>query len=187
MKNVSIMLPGLLAAMLLPACVVAADAEEERERYGLGREVTQAEIAEWDDDVMPDGTGLPEGRGSVSEGEQVYRQQCASCHGPQGEGGPEDQLVGTYEPGVNFSRGDVTKTIGNFWPYATTLFDYINRAMPFTQPGSLTPDETYAVTAWLLHQNGIVEADAVLDAQSLPAIDMPARELFYRSEDVPSP
>lgn len=144
------------------------------DRFGFGRPASEARVALWDITVMPDGEGLPAGRGTVSEGEQVYMVQCLACHGVTGTEGPYDRLVGT-DP---WEQWPVNRAIGNYWPYATTLYDYIRRAMPQLTPGSLTADETYAVIAYLLHLNGIVDEDAVMDATTLPQVQMPARDKF---------
>jgi S-disulfanyl-L-cysteine oxidoreductase SoxD len=161
-----------------------ASSERLPERFGIGRAATPEEIAAIDIDVLPDGRGLPPGRGTVPQGAAVYALQCASCHGANGEGvqgvgeplaGPtEAELFGVAGQG-GIGRG---KTIGSYWPYATTLFDYVRRAMPFAQPGSLSDEEVYSLTAYLLHLNGIVPADAVMDAQTLPRVRMPAHERF---------
>ncbi|MBE9539808.1 MAG: cytochrome c [Proteobacteria bacterium] len=148
--------------------------------YGMGRTVAADEIAAWDIDVRPDGRGLPKGNGSVQKGGEIYAQKCALCHGASGTEGPFDVLVGRLSEDVfPFAREPGTvKTIGNYWPYATTVFDYINRAMPFTAPGSLRADEVYALVAYLLHLNAIVPANTVLSQENLPAITMPARHRF---------
>jgi cytochrome c len=143
-------------------------------RFGLGSEASAARIAMWDTDVKPDGEGLPPGRGSVGEGQIVFLTYCVACHGPTGVEGPNDVLVGS-EPWTEWP-GSVT--VGGYWPYATTLYDYIARAMPQLTPGILTPNQTYAVIAYILHRNGVVPADAVMDAETLPAVRMPARDRF---------
>lgn len=146
----------------------------------MGRAVDSTEVELWDIDVRPDGSGLPKGKGTVAQGEKVYLQHCLSCHGAKGVGGINDQLVGRIA-GDEFPFGrDVgaTKTIGNYWPYASTLFDYIRRAMPYTQPGVLTDSEVYSVTAYLLHLNQLLDAKESLDAQRLRSIIMPARDRF---------
>ena len=159
-----------LLALVLLACTAA-----QAQVYGLGRPATPAAIAAWDIDVSPNGAGLPKGSGSVAAGQAVYAAQCAACHGTKGEGKPADALVGGQ--GTLTSARPV-KTIGSFWPYASTVFDFIRRAMPYQAPQSLSADEVYAVTAYLLHLNGIVPADAVLDATSLPQVRMPNRDGF---------
>ena len=155
-------------------------------RYELGRAATPTEVAALDIDIGPDGTGLPVGRGTVAQGAMVFGAKCASCHGLRGEGMPPayPKLVGRDpREGFPFGRDPaLVKTIGNYWPYATTVFDYVRRSMPFLQPGSLTNDEVYAVTAWLLAQNEIIKSDATLDAASLKAVQMPARTRFVRDD-----
>ncbi len=143
--------------------------------YSLGRQATEAEIRAWDIDVSPNGDGLPPGRGSVKQGAAVFAKKCAACHGPTGVEGPNDRLVGGQG---TLATSRPIKTIGSYWPYATTLFDYIRRAMPFSAPQSLTSDEVYAVVAWLLYRNGIVDEHAVFDARTLPAVQMPNRHGF---------
>lgn len=147
---------------------------------GIGRLATPAEIAKLDIDVMPDGRGLPAGRGTVAEGATIYAAKCRSCHGANGEGAAFDRLVGR-ESGPNFNFAldpKLVKTVGNYWPYATTLYDYTYRAMPFMQPGTLTPNETYALVAYILALNKIVPEDAIMDQATLPKVVMPARDRF---------
>jgi hypothetical protein len=151
-------------------------------RFGFGKPATEDEIRAWDIDVMPDGTGLPPGRGTVARGRELYRLQCASCHGPKGEGGEFEPLVGR-QPRKGFPFGRrvsprLQQTIGNYWPYATTLYDYINRAMPQAAPGTLPPDDVYSLVAYLLFLNELLEEDAVMDRESLPRVVMPARDRF---------
>jgi len=143
---------------------------------------------------MPDGKGLPPGKGTPAEGAIIYAAQCASCHGANGEGGTSDVLVGPepkefapFGPQYEKSRGDakdVPFTIGNYWPYATTIFDYIRRAMPPRAAGSLKADQVYSLTAFLLAKNGIVAENAVMDARTLPAVVMPARNRFVPDDRV---
>ena len=140
----------------------------------------------WDRDVRPDGMGLPPGSGSVASGKSLYAKQCQHCHGAGGQGGPFDQLAGRI-PGDAFPFAEVPsapRTIGSYWPYATTLFDYVRRAMPMERPGSLTDEEVYSLTAYLLFLNDLVSADVVLDAASLAAVRMPARDRFLRDDRV---
>ena len=157
---------GLLTAGLLAAPALAFD---------FGRPATPDEIKLWDIDVGPDGKGLPAGSGTATQGKQIFADNCAACHGENGQGGIKDRLAGGQ--GTLASNMPV-KTVGSFWPYATTLFDYIRRAMPYPTPGSLSTDETYAVTAYILSLNGIVPADGKVDKDSLPKIRMPNRDGF---------
>jgi cytochrome c len=150
-------------------------------RWDIGRTALPAEIAAWDQDVNLAGEGLPPGSGTHETGAPVWAAKCAICHGPSGEGNEQyPKLVGR-EPEAGFPFGRqlrYVRTVGNYWPYATTLYDYIRRAMPVTAPGSLTPDEIYGVVAWLLVENRIVPPDAVIDARTLPEVRMPARDRF---------
>ncbi len=144
-------------------------------KFGLGKAATPEEIAGWDIDVKPDGSGLPRGRGSVADGQTIYDAKCASCHGTFGESNSYLQIAG----GVGSLASDAPiRTTGSKLNYATTLFDYIRRAMPFNAPQSLTADEVYALTAYVLHLNDIVGADTVLDQDSLPKLSMPNRDGF---------
>lgn len=152
------------------------------ERFGFGTPATIEEIRQANTDVTPDGGGLPRGSGTVAAGEIIFKARCVGCHGVTGTEGPFDRLVGR-EPGDSFNFGrDPTllarRTIGNYWPYATTVYDYINRAMPFDAPGSLGPDEVYSVVAYLLYRNQIVPADAAMSDRTLPLVRMPARDRF---------
>jgi cytochrome c len=156
-------------AALMAAVAFAADGRGYRGPFGFGRVPSAVEIQAKDIAIGPDGQGLPPGQGTVAAGEQVYAAKCVRCHGATGTEGPNDRLVGGTLP---------VKTIGSYWPYATTIFDYVRRAMPFDQPGLLTDEEVYAVTAWLLFQNQIIPADQVIDAATLPQIKMPNRDGF---------
>ena len=167
-------MPSRLVAVALVSIVFASTALAEGP--GLGRLAAPDEIASWDISIGPDGAGLPPGRGTPKEGEAVYAEKCVACHGEKGAGKPNDQLVG----GRGSLSGDQApvKTVGSFWPYATTLFDYIRRAMPLNAAKSLSDDEVYAVSAYILQLNGIIgEADA-MDAQTLPQVQMPNRGGF---------
>src|SRR6516164_3471508 len=167
-------MPSRLAAAASALLVLSSPALAEGP--GLGRVATPDEIASWDISIGPDGAGLPPSRGTPKQGETVYAEKCIACHGEKGAGKPNDQLVG--------GRGSLSgeqapvKTIGSFWPYATTLFDYIRRAMPLNAAKSLSNDEIFAVCAYILELNGIIgEADA-MDAQTLPQVQMPNRDGF---------
>ncbi|MEJ2133095.1 MAG: cytochrome c [Gammaproteobacteria bacterium] len=141
----------------------------------FGQAVAEQALEKWKITVFPDGTGLPSGSGSVNEGAGIYAMRCASCHGPTGEGVTADRLVGGR--GTLASPSPV-RTVGSFWPYATTLFDYVRRSMPYDAPKSLTSGEVYALTAYLLFLNGIVEDGTTLDAASLAKVRMPNRGGF---------
>ena len=174
---------GAAAIALGLACSLVSSALAQGQKpppFGLGRPATADEIQALDIDVMPNGTGLPEGRGTTAEGAATYATKCASCHGKSGEGKPFDQLVGR-DSGAGFAFAKdpgLVRTIGNYWPYATTLFDYTARSMPFAQPGTLSANETYGLVAYLLYLNKIVPEDAVMDRTTLPRIVMPARDRF---------
>jgi mono/diheme cytochrome c family protein len=155
--------------------VLVAGAAAHAEKLGIGTPAAPEILRAWDIDVSPDGAGLPPGHGSVVSGARIYAERCAVCHGPNGEGQPQDRLSGGQ--GTLLSEHPI-KTIGSFWPYATTLFDYVRRAMPFNAPQSLSDDEVYAVVAYLLYLNAILPADGVMDSVSLPAVRMPNRDGF---------
>jgi cytochrome c len=140
--------------------------------FGFGRPATPKEISSMDLAIRPDGKGLPPGSGTAPKGRAIYLLKCAACHGKTGVEGPFARLVGPM--------GDTTraKTIGNYWPYATTLFDYTRRAMPYNSPGSLTDEEVYNLTAFLLAANKIVDSNTVINSHNLAAIKMPAQKLF---------
>lgn len=145
-------------------------------RFGFGRAATEKEIAALNISIRPDGRGLPAGSGTAAKGRVIYLQKCASCHGRAGIEGPQPRLVAPM--------GDTTKAkaVGNYWPYATTIFDYTRRAMPYNAPGSLSAEEVYSLTAWMLHANKIIDSARVIDAVSLPRIVMPAKKLFVRDD-----
>jgi cytochrome c len=164
----------IIAIVLVPALTFA------QKPLGIGRPATADEIKKLDIDVMPDGRGLPPGKGSVADGAAIYAAKCASCHGKTGDSGSGGPLV-AFDSGKNFdfaTNGKLVKAVGNYWPYATTLYDYTYRAMPFMQPGTLTPDETYALVAYILALNKVIPENAVMDAKTLPAVKMPARDRF---------
>jgi cytochrome c len=159
-------------AVVALACVASAQAQSP---YGIGRSATSAEIAGWNIDIDRDGHNLPAGSGSVSHGREVFDQQCAACHGAKGEGGVGDRLVGGQG---TLATPKPIRTVGSYWPYAPTLFDYIRRAMPQNAPQSLSNDDVYAVSAYILNLNGLLAADATLDARMLSAVKMPNRGMF---------
>ena len=146
---------------------------------GLGRAATADEIAALDIDIRPDGAGLPLGGGTVAEGARVWDRACRACHGPEGEGGIAAPVVGR-DPAAR------PPTVGNYWPYATTLYDYIYRAMPGNTPGTLTPDEVYGLVAWILNRNDIIDDEAVMNAATLPDVVMPARDRFVPDDRLES-
>jgi cytochrome c len=141
----------------------------------LGMPASVAEVAAMDLSIGPDGAGLPPGSGTPKQGAAVYATKCIVCHGPEGANGVNDRLVGGQG---SLTTATPVKTIGSYWPYSTTVFDYVRRAMPYPTPHSLTDSEAYAVTAYLLHLNGIIGADDVMDATSLPKVKMPNRTGF---------
>ena len=140
----------------------------------LGKPISAADLSDWDINILPDGTGLPPGSGTPEDGARVYAAKCAVCHGPEAKGGANARLVGG-EPIKNFES---EKTIANFWPYSTTLFDYIRRAMPYRQPRSLTNEEVYALTAYILSLNKLIGEHDTMNAQTLPKVRMPNRDGF---------
>jgi S-disulfanyl-L-cysteine oxidoreductase SoxD len=163
-----------LSALAVVALAAATHAQAQKP-YGIGRAATPAEIAGWNIDIDRDGNNLPAGRGSVSRGHEVFDQQCAACHGAKGEGGVGDRLVGGQG---TLATPKPVRTVGSYWPYAPTLFDYIRRAMPQNAPQSLSSDDVYAVSAYILYLNGLLAADSTLDAKTLRAITMPNRSMF---------
>jgi S-disulfanyl-L-cysteine oxidoreductase SoxD len=161
------MLSAVALGLSAPACA--------QNSYGIGRPATPAEIAGWNIDIGRDGSNLPPGNGTVAHGQEVFEQQCAACHGVKGEGGVGDRLVGGQG---TIATSKPIKTVGSYWPYAPTLFDYIRRAMPQNAPQSLSNDDVYAVSAYILNLNGLLPVDATLDAPTLSAIKMPNRGMF---------
>jgi cytochrome c len=141
----------------------------------LGKALTAAEIAAWDISIQPDGTGLPPGGGTPAEGAKIYAQKCANCHGENGKGGTSSALVG----GAPLTSGiETAKTIANFWGYSTTVFDFIRRAMPWQQPRTLSNDEVYALTAYILSLNKLIGEKDTMNAETLPKVKMPNRDGF---------
>jgi S-disulfanyl-L-cysteine oxidoreductase SoxD len=171
-----LLLPTVVVWMF--ACVLAAQAPTTP--LGIGRAATPDEIRALDIDAAPDGHGLPAGSGTAAGGATLYAAKCAGCHGAKGEGGSAERLVGLNAGGsfAYATDGKLVRTVGSYWPYATTLYDYTYRAMPFTQPGTLTPDETYSLVAYLLSLNGVIPEGAVMDKTSLTKVVMPAQDHF---------
>ena len=163
------------AALALLGASTTWHVASAQEGPGLGVAVTPEQIEGWVLTILPDGTGLPPGSGTARVGAAIYAAKCAACHGADGTGGPNDQLAGGHG---TIASATPIRTIGSYWPYATTVFDYVRRAMPLTQPQSLTNDETYALAAYLLHINGIISEDEVMDASTLPRVEMPNRTNF---------
>lgn len=173
------------------AVAYAPPAQYGAGHFGLGRAPTRAQLASWDTDIGPEGLELPAGRGSVREGAAIYATQCAACHGVEGQGlhPVYPALVGRDPLGEDFgfaADAGIPRTIGNYWSHATTLYDYIRRAMPLYTPGALTADQTYAVTAFLLAANRVIPDTAVLDAAALRAVQMPARDRFTPDDRSPT-
>jgi S-disulfanyl-L-cysteine oxidoreductase SoxD len=169
LRTIALLIAGGLA------CSIATDGMA-LDGPNLGRAATPEEIAAWDISIAPDGAGLPSGSGTPAQGAAVYAAKCVACHGEKGAGKPNDQLVG----GQGTLVGDQVpvKTVGSFWPYATTVFDYVRRAMPLNESKSLSNDEIYAVTAYLLQLNGIIAETDTIDATTLPKVRMPNRDGF---------
>lgn len=153
----------------------ASNGQNATAGHGIGTPLDERALAAWNIDVAPDGRGLPAGSGDVATGAHLFAAKCAACHGAQGEGGLGDPLIGGLG---TLTSAKPKRAVGSYWPYATTLFDYIRRAMPYNAPESLSADEVYALNAFLLNQNGIVPADTRLDAASLPRVVMPNRQGF---------
>jgi cytochrome c len=147
---------------------------------GLGRAALPEEIAAWNLDVSPDGTGLPEGSGDVMTGEEIYLEQCAACHGDFAEG--LDNWPSLSGGEGTLDREDPEKTIGSYWPYLSTVWDYVHRSMPFGNAQILTPDDTYAITAYLLYSNGLVEDDFVLSNENFTEVQMPNADGFIEDD-----
>lgn len=167
-KFVVAVAPAVLLVLTSPAFA--------QQSPNLGKPISPEDLVSWDISIGPDGSGLPPGSGTVQQGEAVFAAKCQACHGAKGAGQPNDRLVG----GQGSLPGDKApvKTIGSYWPYATTLFDYIRRAMPLNESKALTNDEVYGVVAYLLNINGIIAEGETMNAQSLPKVAMPNREGF---------
>jgi S-disulfanyl-L-cysteine oxidoreductase SoxD len=165
-----------LKCLAVAALVLAAAAGARGETPGLGQKITEADIAAWDISIMPDGSGLPPGKGTAAEGAKVYAEKCAACHGDNGKNGAAPGAGPMV--GGPIDRIEAVKTIGNFYGYSTIVFDFIRRAMPFNEPRTLSNDEVYAVTAYLLALNKIIGESDAMDAQTLPKVKMPNRDNF---------
>jgi mono/diheme cytochrome c family protein len=168
----------LMRKLLLGAACIAFAAGSgvaAAEGPGLGQPVTEADLANWDISIGPDGAGLPPGSGTPAQGAAVYAQKCELCHGKEGKNGPNAALIGGQG---TLASADPIRTVGSYWPYATTVFDFTRRAMPWPQPKTLTSDEVYAVTAYILKLNGIIGENDVMNAQTLPKVRMPNRDGF---------
>ncbi len=164
-----------LACLLAGCATQSTGPKQTPPGPGLGRAASPVEVAAVDISIPPSGAGLPAGTGSVKQGAAVYAAKCQSCHGDKGAGKPADQLAGGRG---TLGSSNPVRTVGSYWPHATTLFDYIRRSMPTTAPLSLSSDEVYAVTAYVLSLDGIVGGDAVMNASTLPAVRMPNRDGF---------
>ena len=175
--GVATALLGVGAALLVGACAAPTALRPARPGVGFGQPIGEADLAAWNIDIRTsDGLGLPPGRGTAAEGRAVYNAKCVACHGAEAKGGP---TYGTMVGGIgSFKTSLRVVTPGSMYPYAPILFDYIRRAMPMDRPQTLTADEVYAVSAYLLHLNGLIPADAVMDAHSLPKVSMPNRDGF---------
>ncbi|MBV9568127.1 MAG: cytochrome c [Hyphomicrobiales bacterium] len=178
-----------LIAILIALGLAVDMTSEAAEGLGIGHAISPRDFAAWDIDVRGDGAGLPPGRGSVAQGRNIFSQTCAACHGDKGEGravpgavGGFDRLVGGFG---TLDKASPMLTVGSYWPYATTLFDYVRRAMPFNAPQSLTNDQVYAVSAYVLYMNNVVPEDAVLDAKTLPQLKMPNQDGFITQDPRP--
>ena len=187
-RQIAVGLAVICCVTWLAACSSNTSAGAEPARhYALGRAATPAEITNWSTEIGPDGAELPPGSGTVEAGAAIYAAKCASCHGAKGEGmAPAyPALIGRDPKGENFvfaTDWRITRTIGNYWPYATTVFDYVRRAMPLTQPGSLSNDEVYSLTAYLLAANQVIPMNSTLDAAKLRAVKMPYVDRFVRDD-----
>jgi S-disulfanyl-L-cysteine oxidoreductase SoxD len=168
---------GLATVLFVVASALGSEVAAQLPTYGVGRAPTAAEVNAWDLTIPFDGVGLPPGSGTAALGRPIYTDRCASCHGERGETGKYDRLVGGHG---TLATDRPVPTIGSFWPHAPTLWSYIRRAQPVDEPGSLTPDQAYAVTAYLLHLNGIIGEHDVMDARTLPQVKMPNRDGFVR-------
>lgn len=173
-----ILLRVIYSVLLIGSITACTSSYHASGPVGLGKPISENQIRLWNIDIGPNGEGLPAGSGTAIAGEVLYQQQCASCHGDKGQGSIANRLVG----GGALNTNSPVKTVGNFWPYSTTIFDYTRRAMPHNAPQSLTNDQVYAATAYILYLNKIISQDAVMDAKTLPLVRMPNRDGFIPIE-----
>ncbi len=170
-------MPRIARLVLLSIALPSTLLWSQSPKYGVGRTPTPEEIRAWDITVAPDGKGLPPGKGTAVEGKEVYDRRCAECHGDKAQGAEQAALIGGQG---TLNTAKPLKTAVSYWPYATTLWDYTNRTMPFDIPGTLTSDQVYAVVAYILHLGGVIGENDVLDAQTLPKVKMPNRDGFVK-------
>lgn len=186
----SVLIISCITAMSLPLLSVRsssaintnfADTTKWPASFGFGRAANDGEIKLWDIDIRPDGLGLPPGSGNAVQGKAIYALKCAACHGAEGKELPSVKLPA---PALvsDTTAGSKPKTIGNYWPYATTVFDYVRRTMPYNLPGSLSDNDVYSITAYLLSANQIIKPTTIMDAHTLPAVVMPAKKLYIRDD-----
>jgi mono/diheme cytochrome c family protein len=168
----------IFSALLIGSITACTSSYHSSGPVGLGKPIAENQIRLWNIDIGPNGEGLPAGSGTAIAGEVLFQQQCASCHGDKGQGSIANRLVG----GGALNTNSPVKTVGSFWPYSTTIFDYTRRSMPHNAPQSLTSDQIYAATAYILYLNQIIAKDAVMDAKSLPLVRMPNRDGFIPIE-----
>jgi S-disulfanyl-L-cysteine oxidoreductase SoxD len=175
---------ALLAGFVALGWVSCASGQSARVPEGpkLGVPVSEADAASWNISVGPDGAGLPPGKGTAATGAALYQAKCLACHGEKGAGKPSDQLVGGQG---TLRDANAVRTVGSYWPYATTLFDYIRRAMPYVAPQSLTPDELYSLSAYILYLNGVIGENDEMNASTLPKVKMPNRDNFVSAYSEP--
>lgn len=164
---------------------VVAGATLAADKYGLGRAATTAEVAAWDIDIRPDGAGLPEGSGTVFQGEGIWEEKCSSCHGDFGEAVDRWPVIAGGQDTLDTQ--DPVKTVGSYWPYLSTVFDYVNRAMPFTEARSLEPDEVYALTAYIMSINDMVDDDFELSKSNFTSVRMPNENGFFPDDRLSTP
>lgn len=168
-----------MRSLMSLAAAFALTLSAQGPQTAIGRAPSAAELAAVDIAILPDGTGLPDGAGNAADGKAVYERTCQECHGEGAKGADQAALVGGLD---SLTTDKPKKTVGSYWPYATTVWDYVNRSMPFDRPGSLSDDQVYAVVAYVLHLNGIIDESEEMNAESLPAVEMPNRNGFVADE-----